>query len=77
MAGHTKVLITTAGPYQLYGDGVVAACAKGGTADVDLTGESNWIADKNRDHDGEAKASGQRPAEAGRYDLTPNTRASS
>src|SRR5262245_59880135 len=28
MAQQTKALITTAGPYQLYGDGVVAACAK-------------------------------------------------
>ena len=39
MAGQTKVLITTVGPYQLYGDGVVAACATAGTDYVDLTGE--------------------------------------
>ena len=44
MAARTKVVITTAGPYQLYGSELVAACAKVGTDYVDLTGESHWIA---------------------------------
>ena len=71
MAGQTKALITTAGPYQLYGDGVVAACAKAGTDYVDLTGESNWIADKMRDHDAEAKASGARLVFSCGFDSIP------
>jgi short subunit dehydrogenase-like uncharacterized protein len=71
MAAQTKALITTAGPYQLYGDGVVAACAKAGTDYVDLTGESNWIADKIRDHDAEAKASGARLVFSCGFDSIP------
>jgi short subunit dehydrogenase-like uncharacterized protein len=58
MAEQTTALITTVGPYQLYGDGVVAACAKAGTDYVDLTGESNWIAEKIRDHDAERSHGG-------------------
>ena len=71
MAEQTKALITTAGPYQLYGDGVVAACVKAGTDYVDLTGESNWIADKMRDHDAEAKASGARLVFSCGFDSIP------
>ena len=71
MAEQTRALITTAGPYQLYGDGVVAACAKAGTDYVDLTGESNWIADKMRDHDAEAKASGARLVFSCGFDSIP------
>jgi short subunit dehydrogenase-like uncharacterized protein len=44
MVARTKVLITTVGPYQLYGDKVIKACAHGGTDYVDLCGEPNWIA---------------------------------
>jgi short subunit dehydrogenase-like uncharacterized protein len=71
MAEQTKALITTVGPYQLYGDGVVAACAKAGTDYVDLTGESNWIADKMRDHDAEAKTSGARLVFSCGFDSIP------
>src|SRR5580704_16911156 len=42
MAARAKVVISTVGPYQLYGEGLVAACAKGGTDYVDLTGEPHW-----------------------------------
>ena len=44
MVEQTKVLITTVGPYQLYGDKVIAACVQSGTDYVDLCGEPNWIA---------------------------------
>ena len=71
MAAQTKVLITTVGPYQLYGDGIVAACAKAGTDYVDLTGESNWIADKIRDHETDAKASGARLVFSCGFDSIP------
>ncbi|HEX3920269.1 MAG TPA: saccharopine dehydrogenase NADP-binding domain-containing protein, partial [Caulobacteraceae bacterium] len=45
MVRRAKVIISTVGPYQLYGSPLVAACAAAGTDYVDLTGESNWIAD--------------------------------
>lgn len=43
MAVATRVVLTTVGPYQLYGEPLVAACVKTGTDYVDLTGEPNWI----------------------------------
>jgi short subunit dehydrogenase-like uncharacterized protein len=44
MAKLASVVISTAGPYQLYGSNLVGACAGTGTDYVDLTGESHWIA---------------------------------
>ncbi len=60
LAARTKVIITTAGPYQLYGSNLVAACAGAGTDYVDLTGESHWIAAMTSAHEAAAKASGAR-----------------
>src|ERR1700721_1919197 len=39
MAGRAKAIVTTTGPYQLYGSDLVAACATQGTDYVDITGE--------------------------------------
>jgi short subunit dehydrogenase-like uncharacterized protein len=71
MARRTKVVITTAGPYQLYGSDLVAACAKTGTDYVDLTGESNWIAAMIAAHQDEAKASGARLVFSCGFDSIP------
>ena len=43
MAEATRVVITTVGPYVLYGEPVVAACAEAGTDYVDLTGEPEFV----------------------------------
>ncbi|WP_374662574.1 trans-acting enoyl reductase family protein [Inhella sp.] len=40
----TKVVITTVGPYQLYGEPLATACAEAGTDYVDLCGEPLWMA---------------------------------
>ena len=71
MAKRAKVVITTAGPYQLYGSDLVAACAKTGTDYVDLTGESNWIAAMMAAHQDEAKASGARLVFSCGFDSIP------
>ena len=71
MAGKAKVIITTVGPYQLYGDALVAACAAAGTDYVDLTGESNWIAAKIAQHEATAKASGARIVFSCGFDSIP------
>jgi short subunit dehydrogenase-like uncharacterized protein len=39
----TRVVATTAGPYQEYGNAVVEFCAKFGTHYVDITGEVGWV----------------------------------
>lgn len=71
MAARTKVVLTTAGPYQLYGSKLVAACAKTGTDYVDLTGESHWIAAMIGAYDAEAKKSGARLVFSCGFDSIP------
>ncbi len=43
VAQSTKVVITTVGPYILYGEPLLAACAAVGTDYVDLTGEPEFV----------------------------------
>ncbi|MBV8683686.1 MAG: saccharopine dehydrogenase NADP-binding domain-containing protein [Caulobacteraceae bacterium] len=71
MARRTKALITTAGPYQLYGSDLVAACAAAGADYVDLTGESNWIAAMIGANEAAAKASGARLVFSCGFDSIP------
>ena len=71
MAGRTKVIITTVGPYQLYVEPLVAACAAAGTDYVDLTGESHWIAAMMARHEVAAKASGARIVFSCGFDSIP------
>ena len=39
----TRCVVTTAGPFQVYGTRVVEACAKYGTHYCDITGEVGWV----------------------------------
>ena len=71
MCKRADVIISTAGPYQLYGSKLVAACAKTGTDYVDLTGESHWIAQMMAAHDAEAKKSGARLVFSCGFDSIP------
>jgi short subunit dehydrogenase-like uncharacterized protein len=71
MCHRAKVIVTTAGPYQLYGSNLVAACAKTGTDYVDLTGESHWIAQMTAAHDAEAKKTGARIVFSCGFDSIP------
>jgi short subunit dehydrogenase-like uncharacterized protein len=43
IAESARVVISTVGPYILYGEPLVAACAAAGTAYVDLTGEPEFV----------------------------------
>ena len=43
MVQQAKCILTTAGPYQLYGSNLVKACAENGTDYVDLCGEPAWM----------------------------------
>ncbi|MBO9710854.1 MAG: saccharopine dehydrogenase NADP-binding domain-containing protein [Caulobacter sp.] len=60
MARRTKAVITTVGPYQLYGSDLVAACAETGTDYLDLCGEPAWMRQMIDAHDTAARASGAR-----------------
>ncbi|TMW66994.1 hypothetical protein Poli38472_012110 [Pythium oligandrum] len=54
----TKVVLTVVGPYQLYGEALVKACAENGVHYCDLTGEALWIDRMVHKYDAAAKKSG-------------------
>lgn len=43
LARKTTILITTVGPYSLYGETAFKACAENGTHYIDCTGEIPWV----------------------------------
>jgi short subunit dehydrogenase-like uncharacterized protein len=71
MAKSTKVVITTVGPYQLYGEPLVKACAEAGTDYVDLCGEPAWMAEMIAKYDTQAKTSGARIVFSCGFDSIP------
>ncbi|MBN9597622.1 MAG: saccharopine dehydrogenase NADP-binding domain-containing protein [Afipia sp.] len=60
MVGQAKAILTTVGPYQLYGSDLVAACAASGTDYLDLCGEPAWMRQMIDAHLATAQASGAR-----------------
>lgn len=71
MCARTKVVLTTVGPYQLYGDKLVAACVKMGTDYADLCGEPAWMAEKIAEYDAKAKETGARICFSSGFDSIP------
>ena len=71
MAARAKVVLTTVGPYQLYGTELVAACALAGTDYVDLCGEPTWMKDMIAAHSDAAKSSGARIVFSCGFDSIP------
>jgi short subunit dehydrogenase-like uncharacterized protein len=71
MAKSTKVVISTVGPYQLYGEPLVAACVEAGTDYADLCGEPAWMAAMIAKYDVSAKASGARIVFSCGFDSIP------
>ena len=67
----TKVVLTTVGPYQLYGNDLVAACAETGTAYVDLCGEPAWMRHMIDAHHETAKRTGARIVFSCGFDSIP------
>jgi short subunit dehydrogenase-like uncharacterized protein len=60
MTRRAKAILTTVGPYQLYGSELVAVCAETGTDYLDLCGEPIWMHQMIDLHDAQAKQSGAR-----------------
>lgn len=71
MVNRTKAIITTVGPYQLYGEMLVGLCANSGTDYVDLCGESVWMRHMIDAHEEAAKASGARIVFSCGFDSIP------
>ncbi len=68
----TKLVLTTVGPYQLYGSELVGLCAKSGTDYVDLCGESVWMRHMIDAYEDDAKASGARIVFSCGFDSIPS-----
>src|SRR5260370_38668274 len=71
MCERAAVIITTVGPYQLYGPELVAACAATGTGYVDLCGEPAWMRRMIDAHHEEAKRTGARIVFSCGFDSIP------
>jgi short subunit dehydrogenase-like uncharacterized protein len=71
LARRARVVLATVGPYQLYGSGLVAACAEAGTHYVDLCGEVAWMRAMIDAHEASAKASGARIVFSCGFDSIP------
>ena len=72
MAGQARVVVSTVGPYALYGEPLVKVCAEGGTDYCDLTGEAQWIARMIERHEAAAKKSGARIVHCCGFDSIPS-----
>ncbi len=72
VAGRTKVVITTVGPYLAHGEPLVAACAEAGTDYVDLTGEPEFVDRTYLAHHATAERSGARIVHACGFDSIPH-----
>lgn len=71
MVANTQVVLTTVGPYQLYGSDLVRECAAAGTDYVDLCGEPAWMHEMIAAHGAAAKASGARIVFSCGFDSIP------
>jgi short subunit dehydrogenase-like uncharacterized protein len=60
MVDQANLVLSTVGPYQLYGSELVAACAATGTDYLDLCGEPLWMRQMIDAHEATAQSSGAR-----------------
>ena len=72
IAEQTNVIITTVGPYALYGETLVKICAETGTDYCDLTGEPQWIKQMLAQYEAQAKESGARIIHCAGFDSIPS-----
>ncbi|HEX6869753.1 MAG TPA: saccharopine dehydrogenase NADP-binding domain-containing protein [Micromonosporaceae bacterium] len=72
LAESTRVVATTVGPYVLYGEPLVAACAQTGTDYVDLTGEPEFVDRMYLRHHETAVRTGARLVHACGFDSIPH-----
>jgi short subunit dehydrogenase-like uncharacterized protein len=71
MLAQTKAVLTTVGPYQLYGSELLAACAASGTDYLDLCGEPVWMRQMIDAHHANAQSTGARIVFSCGFDSIP------
>ncbi|WP_271077290.1 saccharopine dehydrogenase family protein [Aurantiacibacter sp. MUD61] len=72
MCAQGNTIISTVGPYALYGDLLVEVCAESGTHYCDLTGEPHWIRKMQDRYEATAKQSGARIVHCCGFDSIPS-----
>lgn len=72
VARSTRVLVTTVGPYALYGEELVKACAVAGTHYADLTGEVLFVRDSADAFHDVARRTGARIVHSCGFDSVPS-----
>lgn len=72
LAEHARVVATTVGPYVMYGEDLVAACADAGTDYLDLSGEPEFVDRTYVLHDARARETGARLVHACGFDSIPH-----
>jgi len=72
MCAQARVVVSTVGPYALYGEPLVKACAETGTDYCDLTGEVQWIRRMLDRYEVTAKKTGARIVHCCGFDSLPS-----
>ncbi len=72
MCEKTELIISTVGPYALYGELLVKVCCQLGTDYCDLTGEPQWIRRMISQYEDDAKRSGARIVNCCGFDSIPS-----
>lgn len=71
LVAQTRVLLNTAGPFALYGTGIVDACVRCKTHYVDITGETPWVKQLIDNYHDQAAADGTRIIPCCGFDSVP------
>ena len=71
LAARTRVVMTTVGPYAIYGSALVAACVEAGTDYCDLAGEVQWIRKMIDTYHERARKTGARIVHCCGFDSVP------
>jgi len=72
LCSQTKVIVSTVGPYALYGETLVRVCATTGTDYCDLTGEVQWVQQMIQKYEAIAQQSGARIVHCCGFDSIPS-----
>lgn len=71
LAGRTRALGTTVGPFDRYGEPVVAACVRAGTHYADIAGEPSFVNRIHRRYDAEARLRNVRVVSCCAFEAVP------
>lgn len=72
LCAQTRVVVSTVGPYALYGEPLIKACVDHGTDYCDLTGETQWIIRMIERYESAAQQSGARIVHCCGFDSVPS-----